>query len=361
MKFQSTITLLPLLALLVSGQEYGYNNDDGVTYHTCKFSSNKDFDRENERTYRGMKDAEVDEVQYRSVPGQTVIVVVNQSLASSSSVTTTIRQSEGRRESYKVDRSEGNDSDDEDDEDDNDNDSYRRNRHDSDSDDDGSDDEDNDDDEDDGSATYWRRDTPVPPVIPPTRFFVRDNSAILAPQRGYQMAINKVFALRINIKENGHLDTDKLFPKHTRCLAARRKGAHNRWRAVMEHCNDDQRFWQRSPMSFRFQKVSGNRVWLTWLAPNGVKHCLRHDSTTSRFYPCADSSKRPEDLLLLPTYVAGKVKIRRADKNRCFDGRHSTLWQHHCRGFKHQAWDIVDIAYDRPLPMKPAGRRVSYY
>jgi len=359
MKFQSTLALLPFLALLVAADpqeapQNGYDNDDGLTYHTCKFNSGKDFIRENEHTYRGKKDNEVEEVRYRSVPGQTVVVVVNQSFASSNSVSTTIRQSGNGRESYRIDRSDGDDDDDVDSDDGDD-------EHDSDDENDRSDDDDDrDDDEDDGSATYWRKDTPVPPVIPPTRFFVRDNSAILAPYRGYQMAINKVFALRINPKESRHLYSDKVYPNRTKCLAARRHGKNDGWRAVMEHCSDDQRFWKLSPFSLGFQKATGNRVWLTWMAPNGVKHCLHHDAHSSHFYPCADKNKRPEEFVILPTYVAGKVKIRRADKKRCLDGHHHNLWQNRCRGFSHQAWDIIDIAYNQPEPMRP-GRRVTNY
>jgi hypothetical protein len=346
MHLQSTIALLPLLALLASAANTvvvqtcsrTVTFDDGK-FHHCQFNDSDNFEAENDRTYRKMKDVEPVEEKFLAVPGQ-VITIIDSSSSSSTTTTssshTVITTTAGRRGRY----ASGNDNEEEEEEEDTgvDNDDDEEEEEDN----EGEDDEEEEEDEDESSA-YGK---PIVPTIPPTRFFTRDNTDILDAQTGAcRMNINKTVALRINGKENKgrHLRKNKLYPSHTKCLAVRRRGFRGRWRAVLMHCNDDQRFWQRSPLSFRFQKVAENRVWLTWFAPDGVKHCLRHDTLATRFYPCTDSSKRPQELILVPTYVPGKFKIRDSKRNRCFNGWHRNLWQSRCRGFRHQAWDLIDV------------------
>jgi len=163
----------------------------------------------------------------------------------------------------------------------------------------------------------------------------------------YMLAINKTFALRINRKENDHIKKNRVYPHRTECLTVRRRGVRNRFKARMEHCNDDQRFWMRSPMSFRFEAAGEETVVMTWMDPEGVKRCAHHDRSGTRFYPCNSKGIKPTRYVILPTDYSGKFKIKEADRNRCFDGAHNNLWMNRCRGFDDQAWDIVTIAYDQ--------------
>jgi hypothetical protein len=163
----------------------------------------------------------------------------------------------------------------------------------------------------------------------------------------FMLAINKTFALRINRKENDHIKKNRVYPQRTECLTVRRRGVRNRFKARMEHCVDDQRFWIRSPMSFRFEPAGSEKVYLTWMDPKGVKRCAHHDITGTRFYPCHNKGIKPTRYEILPTDYTGKFKIKQESRNRCFDGAHNNLWMNRCRGFDDQAWDIVTIAYDQ--------------
>jgi hypothetical protein len=162
-------------------------------------------------------------------------------------------------------------------------------------------------------------------------------------------AVNKIFALRINNRENKrrHRRRFRVFPNQTKCLAVEPRGVHKRMRAVMRKCSDEQRFWSRSKFSLQAEHVGADRIRIVWYSPTGAKMCARHDVTGTRFYAC-DSTKRhenPTEYIIGVTRIPGKVKIRQADRNRCFDGRHHTLWMNRCRGVRHQAWDVLDIAY----------------
>lgn len=163
----------------------------------------------------------------------------------------------------------------------------------------------------------------------------------------YMLAINRTFALRINTRENSHIKRNRVIPDHTHCLTVRRRGLRNRFKARIERCSDDQRFWIRSPMSFRFEAAGNEKVHLVWMDPKGVKRCAHHDSTGTRFYPCSDKSTKPTRYEILPTDYTGKIKIKEEGRNRCFDGDHNNLWMNRCRGFKDQAWDLVTISYDQ--------------
>jgi len=163
----------------------------------------------------------------------------------------------------------------------------------------------------------------------------------------YMLAINKTFALRINRKENDHIKKNRIYPHRTECLTVRRRGIHDRFKARMEHCKDDQRFWMRSPMSFHFDSAGNDKVYLTWMDPKGVKNCAHHDKHGTRFYPCNSKDNKPTVYEILPTKYTGKFKIKEAGHNRCFDAAHNNLWMNRCRGFDDQSFDIVTIAYDQ--------------
>jgi len=160
--------------------------------------------------------------------------------------------------------------------------------------------------------------------------------------------INRTIAIRNNHKENHHrhLQKNKLYPKKTKCLTVRRHGLRNRFRAVMEHCDDDQRFWLRSPMSFHFEDAGEDTVVLTWMDPKGVRRCAHHDITGTRFYSCNDK-KQPTRYEILPTKYEGKFKIKQHGRNRCFDFDHSTLWMNRCHHFRDQALDVITVAFDQ--------------
>lgn len=178
--------------------------------------------------------------------------------------------------------------------------------------------------------------------------YVSPGGRPVTPQSSpYMLAINKTFALRINRKENDHIRKNRVYPKRTECLTVRRRGVRNRFKARMEHCNDDQRFWIRSPMSFRFEPAGSEKVYLTWMDPKGVKRCAHHDHTGTRFYPCRSKVIKPTRYEILPTDYTGKFKIKQEGRNRCFDAAHNNLWMNRCRGFDDQAWDIITIAYDQ--------------
>lgn len=162
----------------------------------------------------------------------------------------------------------------------------------------------------------------------------------------YMLPINRIVALRNNEDENDDIKRNRVHPEDTKCLTVRRRGFRNRFKARMEKCSDEQRFWKHSPMSFRFEPAGEGTVLLTWMDPKGVKRCAKHDTFGTRFYPCNDPKKKPTRYVILPTAYTGKFKIKQADRNRCFDGEHSNLWMNRCRGFSDQGWDIVTIAYD---------------
>jgi len=175
------------------------------------------------------------------------------------------------------------------------------------------------------------------------------NGRPLTPATSSTMfSINRTIAIRNNHKENHsrHLQKNKLYPKKTKCLTVRRHGLRNRFRAVMEHCDDDQRFWLRSPMSFHFEDAGEDTVVLTWMDPKGVRRCAHHDITGTRFYSCNDK-KQPTRYEILPTKYEGKFKIKQHGRNRCFDFDHSTLWMNRCRHFHDQALDFITIAFDQ--------------
>jgi len=162
----------------------------------------------------------------------------------------------------------------------------------------------------------------------------------------FMFPINRTIALRNNYKENRHLRKNKLYPKHSKCLTVRRHGLRQRFRAVLEHCNDDQRFWLRSPMSFHFEDAGDDTVVLTWMDPKGLKRCAHHDVSGTRFYPC-NGKKKPTRYDILPTKYDGKFKIKQHSRNRCMDFDHDTMWMNRCRRYNDQALDVITVAMDK--------------
>jgi len=323
MHLTSIFTLLPLLAMMVSATPYSQqqqqssalngpqqnsaygeplyqqDNDQGDYHEQPESVSGMEERVDDERVYDKQPDSRSEDDSYAPTsPSQTVVIVVAKSQHSSTS-TRTILTASG---SASTNQSNS-----------------------------GDDDDDNSNGDNSASKVQY--------VSPEGRPLTPATSTTMFP-------INRTVAIRNNYKENRHLKKNKLYPRKTKCLTVRRHGLRNRFRAVLEHCDDDQRFWLRSPMSFHFEDAGEDTVVLTWMDPKGTKRCARHEVSGTRFYPCNDK-KKPTRYEILPTKYEGKFKVKQHGRNRCFDFEHSTLWMNRCRHFKDQAVDFVTVAFDQ--------------
>jgi len=341
MQIASLFTLLPLLAAVASAtgntnnnnydnsvddssydnspapqQEYGYgeqsayqqDNDEG-DYHDEpeQEDSEKQYGEDaDERDYDKATDARVDDARYAPVsPTQTVVIVVAKSHHQTTTTSTTNNNfiTSGPSSGARYQQQQGVDAQQQ----------YRQQQ---------------------GNGPQVQYTTPAGrPLTPATASFM--------------FPINRTIAIRSNTKENKrrHMRKNELYPSHTKCLTVRRRGLRKRFKAVLEHCNDEQRFWLRSPMSFHFEDAGDDTVVMTWMDPKGLKRCAHHDVTGTRFYPC-NGKKKPTRYDVLPTKYDGKFKIKQHSRNRCMDFDHSNLWMNRCRHFRDQALDVITIAND---------------